>query len=201
MALLFLLTGKKTSRSRGRREALVILRKSVAGLSKAALSRFLSQAMRAVRLKGEVNVLLTSSHELRKLNRRFRGKNHPTDVLSFPSTSDVLDGPVGDLAISAEIAAKYARRLGHSTPEEIKILTLHGVLHLAGYDHEHDHGEMARKEQRLRKSLGLPSGLIERNERRKSALTAKGAKPSQRTPRKAGTRLASRSARVTQTSQ
>jgi probable rRNA maturation factor len=68
----------------------------------------------------------------------------------------------GDVAISAEIAAQNARRLGHSLPEEIKILALHGVLHLAGYDHERDRGEMARKEEHLRKQLGLPVALIER---------------------------------------
>lgn len=168
-------------------------------MGKAALSRFVTRAMRSLRLKGEVNVLVTSSHELRKLNRRFRGKNQATDVLSFP-VSGLVDGLVGDVAISADIAEKNARQLGHSTAEEVKILALHGVLHLAGYDHEGDHGEMARKEQCLRKSLGLPLGLIERSERRKSTLTAKSAKLSQRTPRRAGTRLASRSMRTTRTS-
>ena len=69
----------------------------------------------------------------------------------------------GDVAISADIAAANARRLGHSAGEEIKILVLHGVLHLAGFDHETDDGKMARKEVRLRKALGLPAGLIERN--------------------------------------
>jgi probable rRNA maturation factor len=67
------------------------------------------------------------------------------------------------VAISAEIAAKNARRLGHAPKEEIKILALHGVLHLAGYDHERDQGEMARREEGLRKQLGLPVALIERN--------------------------------------
>ena len=69
----------------------------------------------------------------------------------------------GDIAISADIATQNARQLGHAPALEIKILALHGVLHLAGYDHETDHGEMARKEISLRKALGLPSGLIERN--------------------------------------
>jgi len=121
-------------------------------------------------LQGEVNVLVTSSQELRQLNRRFRGKNQPTDVLSFPAISGMRDAFTGDVAISADIAAKNARLLGHSTAEEIKILSLHGLLHLAGYDHERDHGEMARKEKRLRRLLGLPQGLIERSEQRKSAL-------------------------------
>ncbi len=163
------------------------------------MSRFVKRATRAVRLKGEVNVLVTSSHELRKLNRRFRGKNQPTDVLSFPAASGMLDGCVGDIAISAEIAAKNARLLGHSTAEEVKILALHGVLHLAGYDHEGDRGQMARKEQRLRKSLGLPPGLIERNQR-KSVLTAKDAKTEPRTRGKAGTTLSVKELRFVPTS-
>ena len=121
-----------------------------------------------VRLQGDVNVLVTGSRELRGLNRRFRAKDTPTDVLSFPATASLRDGLAGDVAISAEIATSNARRLGHSTAEEVKILALHGVLHLAGYDHERDRGEMARKEQRLRKSLGLPEGLIERHQRSRS---------------------------------
>jgi probable rRNA maturation factor len=68
----------------------------------------------------------------------------------------------GDVAISAEIAASNARRLGHSPSEEIKILVVHGLLHLRGYDHERDHGEMARKEEKLRTELKLPVALIER---------------------------------------
>jgi len=143
---------------------LVVLRKRVAGLSEVALARFVALARRAARLPGAVNVLVTSSRELRALNRRFRGEDKPTDVLSFPPVLGLADGFAGDVAISAEIAAQNARGLGHSAAEEIKILALHGILHLAGYDHERDCGEMARREQRLRSSLGLPVGLIERNE-------------------------------------
>ncbi len=79
--------------------------------------------------------------------------------------SEFAQALAGDVAISAEIAARNARKLGHSTAEEVKILTLHGILHLAGYDHEEDAGNMARREQQLRKRLGLPAGLIERNGR------------------------------------
>lgn len=129
-------------------------------MSSAALARFLLRAKTAAGLHGQVNVLITTSHELQELNRRFRGKNEPTDVLSFPAIA--ADGFAGEIAISAEIAAHNARRLGHGAAEEVKILALHGVLHLAGYDHERDRGEMARREERLRKQLGLPSGLIER---------------------------------------
>jgi probable rRNA maturation factor len=142
---------------------LVILQEPVAGLSQVALSRFVARAKRAVRLKGEVNVLVTSSEELRQLNRRFRSKNQSTDVLSFPAASGLADDLAGDVAISAEIAVKNAGLLGHSAAEEVKVLALHGVLHLAGYDHERDRGEMARKEQRFRRLLRLPLGLIERS--------------------------------------
>jgi probable rRNA maturation factor len=142
---------------------MVILRKSVAGLSEAALARFVLRASRAAKLRGAVHVLVTSSRELRTLNRRFRGKDQPTDVLSFPSGFGPAKDLAGDVAISAEIAAQNARRLGHPVSQEIKILVLHGVLHLAGYDHHKDRGEMARKEERLRKQLRLPSALIERS--------------------------------------
>jgi len=137
----------------------------VAGLSDTALANFVARASRVVKLRGVVNVLITSSRELRALNRRFRGKDQPTDVLSFVPESVFVDALAGDIAISAEIAKQNARGLGHSEAHEIKILVLHGVLHLAGYDHESDHGVMADKEAKLRKALGLPVGLIERNGR------------------------------------
>ena len=142
---------------------MVILRKPVAGLTESALARFVVRASRAARLRGAVNILVTSSRELRTLNRRFRGKDQPTDVLSFPPAFDSTKGFSGDVAISADIAAANARRLGHPASQEIKILVLHGVLHLAGYDHHKDQGKMARKEQSLRKALKLPDALIERS--------------------------------------
>lgn len=141
---------------------MVILRKPVAGLSETPLARFITRARRRVKLDGLVNVLVTSSRELRGLNRRFRGIDRPTDVLSFAPMPGLVGGLAGDIAISAEIATQNARLRGHPPEKEIKILVLHGLLHLAGYDHEQDSGEMARKENILRKSLGLPCGLIER---------------------------------------
>jgi probable rRNA maturation factor len=144
---------------------LVIFRQRVAGLSDTALAKFVARASRAVKLRGLVNVLVTGSRELRSLNRRFRGQDKPTDVLSFLPSPDFGNGLAGDIAISAEIAKQNARLLGHSAAQEIKILALHGVLHLAGYDHESDHGRMAGKEASLRRSLSLPVGLIERNGR------------------------------------
>jgi probable rRNA maturation factor len=145
---------------------MVILRKPVVGVSESSLSRFVGKAARAVKLKGSVHVLVTSNREVQALNRRFRGKDKPTDVLSFPPMADFASGVAGDIAISAEIAAKNAKELGHSIAEEIKTLALHGVLHLAGYDHEQDDGSMAKKEQRLRTVLGLPVALIERTKSR-----------------------------------
>jgi probable rRNA maturation factor len=141
----------------------VILRKPVPGLSDTALARFVARAARRVGLRGAVNVLVTGSRELQTLNRRFRGKDSPTDVLSFAPMPGLVEGLAGDIAVSAEIAAHNARRLGHPPGKEIKILVLHGVLHLAGYDHETDRGQMARKEAGLRRTLGLPVGLMERN--------------------------------------
>jgi probable rRNA maturation factor len=144
-------------------ESLVILRKPVAQLNETTLARFVTRACRAAKLRGSVNVMVTSSQEMRSLNRRFRGKDKSTDVLSFAPVADFADGLAGDVAISADIAGQNARALGHAPAEEIKILALHGVLHLAGYDHEKDDGEMVREENRLRRLLGLSTGLIERS--------------------------------------
>jgi probable rRNA maturation factor len=141
---------------------LVILQKSVAGLTKPALTRFLTRARRAARLRGSVNVLVTSNAEMKSLNRRFRGQDKPTDVLSFPAAPDANKEFAGDIAISAEISTQNARILGHAPVVEVKILTLHGILHLRGYDHERDQGQMARREQTLRREVNLPDGLIER---------------------------------------
>jgi probable rRNA maturation factor len=165
VALLFVFyyKGGRSFIRKGRKENLVILRKPVAGLSDTALAKFVARASRASKLEGTANVLVTGSSELRSLNRRFRGKDQPTDVLSFPPGPCFVNGLAGDIAISADIAKQNARRFGHSAGQEIKILALHGVLHLVGYDHETDRGTMAGKEAKLRRALGLPLGLIERN--------------------------------------
>lgn len=136
----------------------------MAGLSAHALARFTARARREAGLRGEINVVLTSSREVRGLNRCFRGKDESTDVLSFPPIPTKQNDLAGDIVISTEIAQQNARRLGHDVAEEVKILVLHGVLHLAGYNHEHDGGQMARKEARRRRELRLPTGLIERVE-------------------------------------
>ena len=126
------------------------------------LSRFLAAAQQAVRLKGQVTVLLTTDAAIRKLNRQFRGKNKATDVLSFPASGVGAEGVAGDLAISVTTALSQSADQGHSLSTEIKVLVLHGLLHLAGYDHEVDDGKMARRERLLRAKLRLPRGLIER---------------------------------------
>ena len=138
--------------------------------SRQTLARFLREAQAGVKLRGRVTVLLTSDNEIRLLNRRFRGKNKATDVLSFPADAP---GPLkiaGDLAISVPTARRQAAEQGHDLAVEIKVLILHGLLHLGGYDHEIDNGEMARREQSLRGRLRLPQGLIERS----SAASEKG---------------------------
>lgn len=128
-----------------------------------ALEAFLAEARRAAGLKGSVAVLLTGDEEIRRLNREFRGKDKATDVLSFPAGEGARRTRMaGDLAISVETASREAERLGHSLDVELRVLLLHGALHLAGYDHETDSGEMARKENALRKKLGLAEGLIAR---------------------------------------
>ncbi len=152
---------------------MVILKKSVPGLSATALAKFLARAGRAVGMQGVVNVMVTTNRDLQTLNSRFRGKDRPTDVLSFAPMPGVVPNLAGDIAISAEIATQSARQLGHPAAQEIKILALHGILHLAGYDHESDAGTMARKEVRLRKLLGLPSALIERSEPKASLKRAR----------------------------
>jgi probable rRNA maturation factor len=104
--------------------------------------------------------MISTDKELQRLNREFRGKDTPTDVLSFPSSGDAEQ--LGEIAISWDRAMDQAREMGHSTDEEVRVLMLHGVLHLLGMDHETDAGEMRRVESRWRKKLGLPHGLIER---------------------------------------
>jgi probable rRNA maturation factor len=145
--------------------ALVIFDKKIVGLGEQTLGRFVLRARKAAGLRRTVNVLITGSGEMRRLNSRFRNKNKATDILSFPAQSHVRGKAqlAGEIAISADIAVQNAARLGHSAALEIKVLVLHGILHLAGFDHERDNGEMARKEAKLRQELNLPVALIERN--------------------------------------
>jgi probable rRNA maturation factor len=129
-------------------------------LRRRELGRFLSHAIAAISLKGEVSVLLTRDEGIRALNRQYRRKDKATDVLAFPAAK----GIAGDLVISVETALRQAEERHHALEMEVKVLLLHGLLHLAGYDHETDNGTMRRKEMRLRRELGLSEGLIERTQ-------------------------------------
>jgi probable rRNA maturation factor len=131
-------------------------------LSKSALTRFLNRARKLIELPGEVEVLLTSDAELKRLNRTFRNKNKPTDILSFPTPPEISARHAGDLAISLETAARQAAQYGHTLSDELRILILHGLLHLSGLDHETDSGQMAARESELRFALKLPTSLIAR---------------------------------------
>lgn len=133
------------------------------GLSRIGLARFLGEAQRAVKLRGAVDVLLADDKTLRRLNREFRGKDKATDVLSFPAAEELAGAShAGDLAISLDTAARQAQEHGHSLRDEVRVLLLHGLLHLSGMDHETDRGEMAAREAELRERLRLKSGLIAR---------------------------------------
>jgi probable rRNA maturation factor len=142
------------------------------------------------RARGSVTVALVSDSRVRHLNRAYRGVDKPTDVLSFPGPAEAgphvrpgrmwrppsakrqvwrppLGGPqpeshLGDVVIARGVASRQARRAHHSTATELRILALHGLLHLLGYDHDRDNGRMAQVERRLRRKGGLPAGLIER---------------------------------------
>ncbi|HSL21413.1 MAG TPA: rRNA maturation RNase YbeY [Vicinamibacterales bacterium] len=111
------------------------------------------------RARGDLSVALVTDARIRALNRTYRRKDKATDVLSFPSDTP---GVLGDVAIARRIAAKQARNAGHSLATELRVLALHGLLHLIGYDHARDRGEMRRVEARLRRKGGLREGLIER---------------------------------------
>ena len=133
------------------------------------LTDFLCRVRSALRLGDrDLTVCLVSDASIASLNREFRGKPGPTDVLSFPanghaalrrarpsSSSPSSTSYLGDIAISLEAARRNAARFGRTLPQELRILMLHGVLHLLGYDHETDRGRMDRVERRLRAELGL----------------------------------------------
>jgi probable rRNA maturation factor len=132
------------------------------GLQPSTLTRFLNRARTAVGVRGQVDILLANDQTLRHLNKTFRNKDKPTDVLSFPAPAAFAKKHAGDLAISLETAVRQAATHGHPLVDEIKILILHGLLHLSGEDHETDNGEMAAREATLRREFRLPTTLIER---------------------------------------
>ena len=124
--------------------------------------------MAPARARGVLAVALVSDGVMRGLNRRYHGVDRPTDVLSFPTGETRAPGvfsSLGDMAISLGVARRQAREQGHTLQIELRILALHGLLHLLGYDHEVDQGHMQRAEDRLRRRAGLPLGLIGRRPR------------------------------------
>ena len=138
------------------------------------------------RARGTVSLAIVSDRRVRELNRRYRKKDYATDVLSFPagrkapprrtrgtrrsnpdwpsvsSASSVVESFLGEIVIARGVARRQARHAKHSEAAELRVLALHGLLHLLGYDHERDRGEMSRIERRLRRKGGLADGLIER---------------------------------------
>jgi len=156
---------------------MVLNRQDKVRVELAPLKTFLQQAKTAAGIpRAKVTVCLVSDREMSRLNQTYRRKHGPTDVLSFPERvvatnvrrgtaasvpapherkSELTGRSLGDIAIAPETARRYAQRTGRSLRDEMRVLILHGVLHLMGYDHETDHGEMDRKELQLRRRLGL----------------------------------------------
>lgn len=152
---------------------MILNRQQAVRIPRRPLELFLAKVRRELRIgAGEVTICFVSDAEIARMNQAFRGKHGPTDVLSFPAEErEAPRSPArarsakrgrraaerrwGDVAISPQTARRNAKRLGRALPDELRILILHGVLHLLGYDHESDNGEMDRVEGRLRGRLGL----------------------------------------------
>jgi probable rRNA maturation factor len=132
------------------------------GVRAPGLGRWLADVAPA-RARGNVTVAIVPDARVRALNHEYRRKDAATDVLSFPSDQR---GYLGDVVIAAGVARRQATAAGHSLATELRVLALHGLLHLLGYDHERDDGRMARLERRLRRQGGLVEGLIERGGRK-----------------------------------
>jgi probable rRNA maturation factor len=138
-----------------------------AAASVRGLAAWLRKAAPA-RARGRVTVALISDQRMRRLNATYRKKDAATDVLSFPALGPgalALGPDLGDLAIALGVAKRQAQAYGHSLATEVRVLALHGLLHLLGYDHEADQGQMRRLEERLRQRARLPVGLIARTPR------------------------------------
>jgi probable rRNA maturation factor len=177
---------KRSRPAAGRHPRLVVTVVAPRGFERQgrSLARWLERAA-PPRARGAVAIAFTTDRAMRQLNLAFRGVNAATDVLSFPA-GEARRGPasrsggapdrrstgrdsksfninsLGDVAIALGVARRQARAERHSLETELKILALHGLLHLIGYDHERDQGHMQRAEERLRRRAGLPTGLIAR---------------------------------------
>jgi probable rRNA maturation factor len=141
-------------------DPLISYRRKPATLDAESLHSFAEVLRERVARGREFHCRITNDAELKSWNAQFLDNEYATDVLSFPSPAG--DGSLGDIAISIQRARAQARQYGYATEDEIRILMLHGVLHLLGMDHESDAGRMKRTETRWRRKLGLPPGLIER---------------------------------------
>src|SRR5579863_1038226 len=144
-------------------DPLITYRRKPATLDAESLQSFAEVLRDRVARGREFHCRITNDADLQSLNTQFRGEDCPTDVLSFPCPAQASsEQSLGDIAISIQRARAQAHECGHATGDEIRILMLHGVLHLLGMDHESDSGQMRRTEMRWRRKLGLPAGLIER---------------------------------------
>jgi probable rRNA maturation factor len=117
----------------------------------------------------EIELIITANENIQELNREYRDKDKPTDVLSFPletpfTEQSVFDVPLGSIVISADYVREKAKAFSHAEEDELKLLFIHGLLHLMGYDHERDEGEMRQKEQEIIEEFELPESLIIRND-------------------------------------
>jgi len=113
--------------------------------------------------KKDIELIITTQDEIQDINNEFRGINKSTDVLSFPY-EDIPMGPLGSIVISSWHVEIKAKEFGHTKRDELALLFIHGLLHLLGYDHEVDNGEMRKKEQQLIEKFNLPKSLIVRND-------------------------------------
>ena len=111
----------------------------------------------------EIELIFCNSKQIQEINKNFRQKNEPTDVLSFP-LDFMPNMPLGSVVINIDFVKKESKNLNHNEDDEIKLLFIHGVLHLLGYDHEKDSGQMREKEEELIKKFSLPKSLIVRND-------------------------------------
>jgi probable rRNA maturation factor len=139
---------------------MILNRQTRVRVALAPLEKFARKVRRELRLSSdEMAVCLVSNAEMVRLNRTYRGKLGPTDVLSFPAAKPEKNGAreslLGDIAIAPLVAQRNARRFGRTLSDELRILILHGMLHLLGYDHETDSGQMERRERHLRRRLGV----------------------------------------------
>ncbi len=152
-----------------------------------ALARWLARVAPA-QARGEVTVALVTDRHIQQLNRQFRSTDAPTDVLSFPAErrAPSADKYLGDIAIATGVARRQAREAGHAYGTELRVLALHGLLHLLGYDHHRagERGRMVRLEARLRRQGGLRAGLIERASQARGSRKAQA--PAARASRRSG---------------